>query len=166
VSNCSISTRCSSSRCRFEQSITFLLPPEDIRAHLTARQRESGFHLPGGVEPLQVDAESVRGLFEWGMRLVDSALQQPALFDQQTKERLAAQNELLETLLATLRVAGEFESTRSDRTRQAQSLRMVAGCRASKKPRSRSTSSAGEPGRRTLRRGLHLRRGTVRISAT
>jgi transcriptional regulator GlxA family with amidase domain len=74
------------------------------------------------VEPLQVDAESVRGLFEWGMRLVDSALQQPALFDQQTKERLAAQNDLLETLLATLRVAGEFESTRSDRTRQAQSL--------------------------------------------
>jgi len=104
------------------ESITFLLPPEDIRAHLTARQRDSEFRLPRGVEPLQVDAESVRGLFEWGMRLVDSALQQPALFDQQTKERLAAQNDLLETLLATLRVAGEFESTRSDRTRQAQSL--------------------------------------------
>jgi len=53
---------------------------------------------------------------------VDTALQQPSLFDQQAKERLAAQEELLETLLATLRVADDFESTRSDRTRQAQSL--------------------------------------------
>ena len=33
-----------------------------------------------------------------------------------------AQNELLETLLATLRVADGFESTRNDRTRQAQSV--------------------------------------------
>jgi AraC-like DNA-binding protein len=104
------------------ESITFLLPPEDIRAHLTARQREGEFHLPKGVEPLQVDAERARGLFEWGKLLVDTALQQPTLFDEQAKERVAAQDELLETLLATLRAADDFESTRSDRTRQAQSL--------------------------------------------
>ena len=104
------------------ESITFLLPPEDIRAHLTARQRESEFHLPQGVEPLQVDAERARGLFEWGKLLVDTALQQPTLFDEQAKERAAAQEELLETLLATLRAADDLESTRSDRTRQAQSL--------------------------------------------
>jgi AraC-like DNA-binding protein len=104
------------------ESITFLLPPEDIRAHLTARQRESEFHLPQGVESLQVDAERARGLFEWGKLLVDTALQQPTLFDEQAKERVAAQDELLETLLATLRVADDLESTRSDRTRQAQSL--------------------------------------------
>jgi len=104
------------------ESITFLLPPEVIRAHLTARRRASEFRLPKRVEPLQVDAERVRGLFEWGKLLVDTALQQPTLFDEQAKERVAAQDELLETLLATLRVADEFESTRSDRTRQAQSL--------------------------------------------
>jgi len=104
------------------ESITFLLPPQDIRAHLTARQRASEFHMPSGAEPLQVDPDSVRGLFEWGKRLVDTALQQPTLFDEQAKERVAAQNELLETLLATLRVADDFESTRSDRTRQAQGL--------------------------------------------
>jgi AraC-like DNA-binding protein len=104
------------------ESITFLLPPDDIRAHLTARQRESEFHLPKGVEPLRVDAERVRGLFEWGKLLVDTALQQPTLFDEQAKERVAAQDELLETLLSTLRVADDFESTRSDRTRQAQGL--------------------------------------------
>ena len=104
------------------ESITFLLPPQDILAHLTARRRESEFHMPRGVEPLQVDAGSVRGLFEWGKRLVDTALQEPTLFDEHAKERVAAQNELLETLLATLRVADDFEFTRSDRTRQAQSL--------------------------------------------
>ena len=104
------------------ESITFLVPPDDIRAHLTARQRESEFHLPAAVEPLQVEAESVRGLYEWGKSLIDTAVQEPALFDEQQKERIVAQNELLETLLATLRVAGDFESTRSDRTRQAQSL--------------------------------------------
>jgi AraC-like DNA-binding protein len=104
------------------ESITFLLPPDVIRAHLTARQRESEFHLPKGVEPLWVDGERVRGLFEWGKLLVDTALQQPNLFDEQAKERVAAQDELLETLLSTLRVADDFESTRSDRTRQAQDL--------------------------------------------
>ena len=104
------------------ESITFLVPPDDIRAHLTARQRESEFHLPVGVEPLQVEADSVRGLFEWGKRLVDLAVQQPSVFEGSSKERVAAQDELLETLLATLRMADDFESTRSDRTRQAQGL--------------------------------------------
>jgi len=104
------------------ESITFLLPPEDIRAHLTARGRESEFHLPSGVEPLLVDAGRIRGLFEWGKRLVETAIHQPDLFDEPTKERVAAQEELLEMLLATLHVAGDLESTRSDRTRQAHNL--------------------------------------------
>jgi len=103
------------------ESITFLIPPEDILAHLTARQRESEFHLPRGVESLHVDAERVRGLFEREKLLVDSASQEPTRFDEQPKKRVAARDELLETLLATLRVADDFESTRSDRTRQAQS---------------------------------------------
>jgi transcriptional regulator GlxA family with amidase domain len=71
---------------------------------------------------LQADPESVRRLFDWGKLLVDTALFQPALFGEQMKERVNAQNELLETLLATLRVADGFESTRNDRTRQAQSV--------------------------------------------
>jgi AraC family transcriptional regulator, ethanolamine operon transcriptional activator len=103
------------------ESITFLVRPDDIRTHLAARQRGSEFHMPRGVEPLQADAERVHALFEWGKRLVDTAVQQPSLFDEPAKERLAAHDELLEMLLATLRVADDFESTRSDRTRQAQS---------------------------------------------
>jgi AraC-like DNA-binding protein len=104
------------------ESITFLLPPQDISAHLTARQRESEFRLPHGVEMLEVSAEKVRRLFSWGKRLVDTAARQPALFNERKNERVAAHVELLETLLATLGVANDFEPDRSDRTRQAHSL--------------------------------------------
>ena len=37
------------------ESITLLLAPTEVRGHLTQRQRESEFHLPRGVETLQVD---------------------------------------------------------------------------------------------------------------
>ncbi|MCK7491612.1 MAG: hypothetical protein MZW92_07900, partial [Comamonadaceae bacterium] len=90
-------------RRRTGRALRFLLPPQDIRAHLTARQRESEFHLPQGVEAAAGrHRSSVRGLFDWGKRLVDTAVQQPALFDEAGAERVAAQDELLETLLATL----------------------------------------------------------------
>ena len=104
------------------ESITFLLPLQDISAHLTARQRESEFRLPHGVETLQVNAEKVRRLFIWGKRLVDTAARQPALFNERKNERVAAHIELLETLLATLDEAKDFEPDPSDRTRQARSL--------------------------------------------
>ena len=46
------------------ESITFLLRPQDIGEHLKARQRESEFRLPHGVETLEVDADSVRSLYD------------------------------------------------------------------------------------------------------
>ena len=103
------------------ESVTLLVPPDDMRAHLVARGRECEFHLPTGTEPLQVDVDRVRVLFDWAKRLVETAEQRPTLFDEPSKERVAAQHELLEMLLSTLRVADDFESTRSDRTRQAHS---------------------------------------------
>jgi len=103
------------------ESIAFLLPPEDIRAHLTARQREADIRLPQGIERLQAKGEKVRALFSWGKRLIDTAARQPDLFNEHKGQRLAAHVELLETLLATLGEANGFEADRSDRTRQAQS---------------------------------------------
>lgn len=103
------------------ESLTLLLAPQELRAHLTARQRASTFRLPHGVETLQVDAERVEKLFDWGKRLVDVATDQPRLFNEMRQERVAAQVELLENLLATLGGADDFESTRFDRTRQTQS---------------------------------------------
>ena len=104
------------------ESITLLLPPDEIRAHLAARQREDEFRVPRGVETLQIDGDNARRLFEWGKRLVDTAARQPALFNDRETDRIAAHVELVELLLAILGGAHDFEPSRSDRTRQAQSL--------------------------------------------
>jgi AraC family transcriptional regulator, ethanolamine operon transcriptional activator len=104
------------------ESMAFLLPEQDLREHLDARQRDVGFHLPQGIEPLQVNPEKVRGLFAWGKRLVDVAARRPALFNDDAGKRRAAHVELLDTLLETLGGADVLEPTRGDRTRQAHGL--------------------------------------------
>jgi AraC family transcriptional regulator, ethanolamine operon transcriptional activator len=104
------------------ESISFLVRAADINMHLVARGREADFQPPRGVEALKVDAERVRVLYDWGRRLVDVAARAPHTFDEGRQERTAAQVDLLETLLATLDAARDFEPTRSDRTRQAHSL--------------------------------------------
>ena len=103
------------------EDVAFLLPPGDLSVHLAGRQRDREFRLPQGVEPLQVDEARVRQLYDWGKRLVETAVRDPALFNESEAERAAAGAELLETLLAALDVANDLEPSRSDRTRQAQS---------------------------------------------
>jgi len=102
------------------ESIAFLLAPAVVSAHLAARQREREFRLPRGVEALQVEPGQVRMLFDWGKRLAQTGAHAPALFEMK-EERLAAEADLLETLLATLRGASDLAPSRSDHTRQAQS---------------------------------------------
>jgi AraC-like DNA-binding protein len=104
------------------ESLTFLLRPQDLGEHLKARQRESEFRLPHGVELLDANADRVRSLFDWGKRLVDTAARRPALFNERMNERVAAEVELFEMLLRTLATTERFEPTRSDRTRQAHSV--------------------------------------------
>jgi AraC family transcriptional regulator, ethanolamine operon transcriptional activator len=103
------------------ESITFLVSPEDVRAHLAARRREHEFHEPHGIEALQADPRGARRLFAWGKRLTTTAARKPVIFDEGENERSAAQVELFETLLPVLGVANPLEPTRSDRTRQARS---------------------------------------------
>jgi AraC family transcriptional regulator, ethanolamine operon transcriptional activator len=103
------------------ESVFALLGPKEIEAHLRGRQREGDFRIPRGAELLHRDPASVRRFFEWGARLVDTAARHPELFNERREARLAAQAELLETLLATLGAATDFQPPRSDRTRLAQS---------------------------------------------
>lgn len=103
------------------ESIAFLLPPDDIRAHLAGRRRESDFRVPHGLETLQAKGEQVRALFAWGKRLIDTAVRRPDLFNDHPHERMSAHGELIETLLATLGETNDREADRSERTRQAQS---------------------------------------------
>ena len=102
------------------ESVSFLLPPDDVRAHLRGRHREDEFRLPNGVELLQPSPAAARGLYGFGRRLADIAARQPEVFDV-PQTQTAAQIDLLETLLATLGSAGHIESAAEDRTRQAHS---------------------------------------------
>jgi AraC-like DNA-binding protein len=104
------------------ESITLLLPEADVRAHLRDRRREGELRFPKGAEMLQADAAVVRRLFDWGKRLVDAAARQPELFDERKDQRLAAQVEMVETLLATLGATRGVEPTGSD---HAQSRTLV-----------------------------------------
>lgn len=103
------------------ESLFVLLRPEEIEAHLRGRQRGDAFRMPNGAQVLHRDAASVRRFFAWGKRLIDAATRRPALFNDRRETRVAAQVELLETLLATLGAATDFQAPRSDRMRLAQS---------------------------------------------
>jgi AraC-like DNA-binding protein len=102
------------------ESITLLVPPEDILEHLSARQRESEFRRPSGIEILRTDPTRARALFRLGKRLTVTAARKPALFEEARSERDAAQVELLETLLATMHSSDTLEPFGAERTRQAQ----------------------------------------------
>jgi AraC-like DNA-binding protein len=114
------------------ESVTFLLSPQEVHAHLTVRQRTHEFPVPQGVEPLQVDPDGARRLFDWGKRLTTTAARQTAIFDDGNKRR-AAYVELFETLLPVIGVAEQLEPSRVDRTRQAHSeiVRNAEACAVS-----------------------------------
>jgi AraC-like DNA-binding protein len=103
------------------ESVFALLEPGEIEAHLRGRQQADAFRMPHGAEILHRAPASVRRFFAWGKRLVDTAARQPGLFNDRKETRAAAQVELMETLLATLEAATDFQSPRRDLTRQAQS---------------------------------------------
>jgi AraC-like DNA-binding protein len=102
------------------ESISFLLTPEDIRSHLQSRHRKDEFRLPMNVELLAPSPAATHLLYRWGRRLIDVASRQPEVFElPQTQS--AAQVELLENLLATLRLTDYVETPPHDLTRQAHS---------------------------------------------
>jgi AraC family ethanolamine operon transcriptional activator len=108
------------------ESITFFIPPQDLRAHLTARERGNEFRLPQNVEALSASDAKVRGLFNWGKRLVDTAARQPDLFSGRENEQAGAQVDLLENLLAVLKVASDIEPTRGEQKQTAYSAIVTA----------------------------------------
>ncbi len=103
------------------ESIVFLLQPDDVSAHLRVRDLEHSFKCPRTVDVLHVGGELAGGLFEWGKRLVDSAVEAPELFNTSEERRVAAQAELLDMLLTTLSSTSKLEPEKRERTRQLQS---------------------------------------------
>jgi AraC family ethanolamine operon transcriptional activator len=102
------------------ESVSVLVPTDDIRSHLRSRRREDECRVPRGVELLAPAPATAHALYDWGRRLIDMAARQPeVLAGPQT--RTAARVELLETLLMTLGSAVHVESAPRDLTRQGHS---------------------------------------------
>lgn len=102
------------------ESVAFLLPPDDVRAHLRIRHREDVFHLPEGVHFLTPGPEAAHQLYDWGHRLIDVAMRQPELFDD-PQAQTAAEVDLLEILLTTLHSVVPVGATPLEVTRQGHS---------------------------------------------
>ena len=103
------------------ESVFAAFTPDELKAHLQGRHRESSLSMPRGAEILQQDPASTRRFFRWGKRLVSTAARHPELFNDRREARIAAQAELVETLLAALGATVDAQLPRSDVTRRAQS---------------------------------------------
>lgn len=103
------------------ESTSFLVLPETLSAHLSSHDREAAQLRLRRVEMLQVEQGKAGRLFEWGKRLVETAIEQPALFNDSAERRDAARNDMLETLLETLAASTRVELARRERTRLMQS---------------------------------------------
>jgi AraC-like DNA-binding protein len=102
------------------ESVAFLVPPQDLRAHLRSRHREDEFNLPQSIELLSPSLAAAHELYRWGRRLIDLATRQPELFDLQQTQH-AAQVELIENLLTTVSSAVHSDLVPHDVTRQTHS---------------------------------------------
>ena len=103
------------------ESITYLLRPEDVSAHLKVRDLEDSFQLPNTLEVLHVGADLAGSLFAWGKRLIDMAIENQEQFNTSKEQRAAAQADLVDTLLTTLSSTRRLEPERRERTGQLQS---------------------------------------------
>ena len=103
------------------ESISFLLGTEELHAHLSLRGRANEFHVPHRSEALHVGAEQSGNLFAWGLRLIDTAVRQPDIFNLYKEQRVSAHADLMEILLTTLAGARKAVPGRSERTSQMQS---------------------------------------------
>lgn len=103
------------------ESVSFLVPTEHLTAHLSAQGQHDVLYLPRRVEMRNVEPSAAGKLFEWGKRLVESALEQPALFNDSAEHRAAARQDMLEVLVSTLASSSPLELERRDRTRLMQS---------------------------------------------
>jgi AraC-like DNA-binding protein len=104
------------------ESVFAAFTPAEMKSHLQSRQREARAALPLGAEILQRDPHAVRRFFIAGKRLVLTAARHPEWFNDRREVRIAAQAELVETLLAALGATVDAQLPRSDVTRGAQSV--------------------------------------------
>ncbi len=102
------------------ESASFLVPPDDVRAHLRLLHREDESLIPRGLGLLQTLPGAGSRLFEWGRLVADAAARHPEVFDTPRTNSIA-QSELFELLLSSVGSAVEAGPAPRDGTRRAHS---------------------------------------------
>jgi AraC family ethanolamine operon transcriptional activator len=98
-------------------SVALLIPPDDLFAQLATRGRKSEVHLPDRFDLLM--GTKTRPYFKLGKRLAQNAKRRHRLFDNSREIRIAAYNEVLETVFAMLGTeAPDIKPASGDRRRQ------------------------------------------------
>lgn len=100
------------------ESVSFLVPPDDVRARLRLRQTEVESMIPQGVEFLMTSPGTGARLFEWGRCVADAAAEHPQIFDDPQTNSLA-RGELLEMLISSIGSVAKAEHGPRDGTRRA-----------------------------------------------
>lgn len=103
------------------ESASFFVRPRDLSDHLSAQGREETLPALRRVEMLNIGPALAGKLFGWAKRLIETAMEQPELFNDSVERRAAARVDMLEVLLSTLAASSPLELERRDRTRLMQS---------------------------------------------
>ena len=103
------------------KSIAFLLPAEELRAHLAARKRTSLLPPRHETSFFEVEPALATSLFAWGEALAETAAAQPEMVNDGVGLLSALKVDIFEKVLAVIDKAVVFEPGRSDLTRQRRS---------------------------------------------
>lgn len=109
------------------QSIISLVSPSYIQEQLRKRRYNWDFRVPSVLDEFQTDDEMVRAYFDLGKRLTEAAALLPTIFNNEERTRIAAQNDILESLVAAISLGAPTQPTRRDRTRNAYT-KLVKSC--------------------------------------
>jgi AraC-like DNA-binding protein len=109
------------------QSVLCLVSPAFISEQLRLRGWNWKFRVPSEIEALETDAEKVRAYFDLGKRVTEAATLIPRVFDDEINARIAAQDDIVESLMAVIAAGKPKRPVRRDRTRREYS-KIVTSC--------------------------------------
>lgn len=99
-------------------SISLMIPPDNFLEHLLARRPGAEFNMPIKYDFLSSPGVKTRTFYDLAKRIVQTARNNPTLFNENASVRLAANLEIYETLFELLSQLSPVELTQSDMTKR------------------------------------------------
>ncbi len=100
------------------ESIACIFGPEELSRYFKLLNRDSVSYMPEGVQILQPNSPELRYFFKLGKNLIDAAVEEPAMFNDNPQLQAMAHTDLLEALIQTLNTAEYAKPSRHEQTKQ------------------------------------------------